>query len=246
MDGILLREFRTTLRGATYRGDVTGIVQLLEGGGWANQVLQLVGDALLVGMTSASQECRELARDCVARLQARGWDGDGDLAEALSARPGEGAQPMLRPIPVDLEELASVLEGDPVHGGGRVDLRTGEVWPEMAYADGYLDDEEGEEGEEGEEDEDNTRWLWVDSVGSRPGYRDMERFIDSLDDAHLGELLTVAISGPGAFRRFKQVLASRPEVADRWYAFSDDRTRGRARAWLADQGYTTSHGRPAS
>ena len=39
---------------------------------------------------------------------------------------------MLRPLPVDLEELAMILEGDPVHGGGRIDLRTGEVWPQSA------------------------------------------------------------------------------------------------------------------
>lgn len=241
MDGMPLREIRTAVRGATYRGDTTGIIQLLEGGGWPDELLQLVGDALLVGMTSTSQKCRELARGCVARLEARGWDGDAELAEALSARLGDGARPMLRPIPVDLEELASVLEGDPANGGGRIDLKNGEVWPEMAYQDGYLEDKDDHEDED-----DDTRWLYVDPVGSRPGYRDMERFIDTLDDDHLAELLTVAIGGPGAFRRFKQVLASRPEVADRWYAFSDDRTRGRARAWLADQGYTTSHGRPAS
>lgn len=241
MDGMPLREIRTAVRGATYRGDTTGIIQLLEGGGWPDELLQLVGDALLVGMTSTSQKCRELARGCVARLEARGWDGDAELAEALSARLGDGARPMLRPIPVDLEELASVLEGDPANGGGRIDLKNGEVWPEMAYQDGYLEDKDDHEDED-----DDTRWLYVDPVGSRPGYRDMERFIDTLDDDHLAELLTVAIGGPGAFRRFKQVLASRPEVADRWYAFSDDRTRGRARAWLANQGYTTSHGRPAS
>ena len=42
---------------------------------------------------------------------------------------------MLRPVPVDLEERASVLEGDPAHGGGRVDLRTGEVWPQFVVED---------------------------------------------------------------------------------------------------------------
>ena len=66
----------------------------------------------------------------------------------------------------------------------------------------------------------------------------MERFIDTLTDPVLAELLTVAISGRGAFRRFKDVLWSRPEVAERWHAYSEDRARGRARAWLAGQGFT--------
>ncbi len=66
----------------------------------------------------------------------------------------------------------------------------------------------------------------------------MERFIDTLTDPGLAELLTVAISGRGAFRRFKDVLWSRPEDAERWHAYSEDRSRGRARAWLAGQGFT--------
>jgi len=33
-----------------------------------------------------------------------GWAGDGELAEALDAVLGSGPTPMLRPLPVDLEE----------------------------------------------------------------------------------------------------------------------------------------------
>ena len=52
------------------------------------------------------------------------------------------------------------------------------------------------EDEDGE-DEDGDRWLPVVCEGSREGYRDMEQFIATLDDAHLAELLEVAITGPG-------------------------------------------------
>ena len=31
-----------------------------------------------------------------------------------------------RPLPVELDELAGILEGDPMYGGGRVDLATAE------------------------------------------------------------------------------------------------------------------------
>jgi hypothetical protein len=86
--------------------------------------------------------------------------------------------------------------------------------------------------------EDEQRWLWVTSEGSRAGYRDMERFIGSLDDLHVSEQLERALVGRGAFRRFKVRLARWPELSDQWYAFSEDRHRGRARAWLAAEGYT--------
>jgi hypothetical protein len=41
---------------------------------------------------------------------------------------------MLRPLPVDLEELASILEGDPAHGDRRLDLRTGSGSPTSRIA----------------------------------------------------------------------------------------------------------------
>lgn len=239
-----LKEFRAALRGATYRADALEVMRLLEGRAWPEQVLQLIGDALLVAVTSGSASAHDLARACVARLQARGWDGDVDLADALAARLGDGPQPLLRPVRVDLEELASVREGDPTHGGGRVDLATGQVWPQTVYEDFRAD--ESDEEEEEEDEAAGTRWLWVDPVGSGSGYRDMEVFTETVEDEHLAELLSMAISGKGAFRRFKDAIAHHPEAADRWYAFSEDRVRGRARAWLAAEGYTPRPGRTPS
>ena len=59
------------------------------------------------------------------------------------------------------------------------------------------------------------------------------------DDRGTGaDRLARAISGRGAFRRFKDVLFDRPGLLTRWYAFSNDRQRGRARSWLAAEGYT--------
>ena len=39
--------------------------------------------------------------------------------------------PLLRLLPVDLDELSSLLEDDPVYGGRCIDLRTGDTWPAM-------------------------------------------------------------------------------------------------------------------
>jgi hypothetical protein len=41
----------------------------------------------------------------------------------------------------------------------------------------------------------------------------------------------------------KDVLGRWPGELDRWYAFSAERQRGRARAWLADAGYYVRKGR---
>jgi hypothetical protein len=169
---------------------------------------------------------------CVVELRDRGWDGDEELADQLDGPLGAGPVPLLRPLPVDLEELAGVLEGDPRSGGGRLNLKTGEVWPaaaiEYARETGEEDDDTGADPE---------RWLWVQNTGSRAGCRDMVEFIDTVTHPDRADRLGIAIQGRGAFRRFKDTLARWPADRDRWYAFSDDRQRGRARARLAEAGY---------
>lgn len=222
------------VRSALARGAHDELVALLRGGTRPDHSLQLVGDALLGAVRADTDHAATLARDCIAQLQQRDWEGDRELVEALVAALGDGPTPMLRPLPVDLEELSMVLEGDPLSGGGRVDLATGEVWPQAAI------DYAVEIGEIEEDDDDPDRWLWVDCVGSRPGYRDMEWFIADLDEHGEGELagrLERAISGRGAFRRFKDRLWDRSELMELWHSFSDDRQCGRARAWLAAEGY---------
>jgi len=227
-------EERAELRGAVYRGDAGSLVGILKREAWPENALQLIGDGLLGMFQAPTEGINEAARRCVAALWDRGWEGDADLAAGLEAALGSGPVPLLRPLPVDLEELAGVLEGDPVNGGGRIDLRTGDVWPQPAieYAEEAEDEDENEE-----EDDDEQRWLWVECEGSREGYRDMELFIAALDDTDQVNRLGIAISGRGAFRRFKDQLSRWPELLERWYAFSEDRQRGRARAWLAGEGY---------
>jgi hypothetical protein len=53
----------------------------------------------------------------------------------------------------------------------------------------------------------------------------------------------VAIEGRGAFRPFRDVLDRWPDLAEQWYAFSDDRRIDRAREWLADAGYRPADAR---
>jgi hypothetical protein len=174
----------------------------------------------------------ELAHDLVVALRQRGWDGDDELADQLDAQLGSGPTAMLRAVPVDIEELAGILEGDPLTAGGRIDIVTGEVWPQAAIEYAL---------ETGEEDEDTAddpeRWLLVHGEGSGEGYRDMELFIASVEDPGRAERLARAIEGRGAFRRFKDEIARWPGELERWHALSEERQRGRARSWLTTAGY---------
>jgi len=225
-------EQRAALRAAVYRGDGPAVVRLLRSAGAYDDLLQLAGDGLVAAVMQRVNGASELARELVVALRQRGWDGDDDLADQLDALLGSGPAPMLRALPVDLEELAGVLEGDPLSAGGRIDIRTGEVWPRAAIEYAL---------EAGEEDEDTAddpeRWLPVHGEGSREGYRDMELFIASVEDPGRAERLAVAIRGRGAFRRFKDELGRWPGELERWHALSEERQRGRARSWLGAAGY---------
>ena len=88
-----------------------------------------------------------------------------------------------------------------------------------------------------DEDDDEERWLHVDNQGSRDGYRDMELFIATVEDAEIVDRLEIAIGGKCAFRRFTEVLSRWPDELERYYQLSNERQRGRGRWWLAGEGY---------
>ena len=81
-----------------------------------------------------------------------------------------------------------------------------------------------------------TRYIHVPQDESRDGYRDMEEFIKTVKNAQLRDRLEQAISGKGAFRRFKDVLAYHDSERERWFAFKRDCLRERMLEWLEDEG----------
>jgi hypothetical protein len=68
----------------------------------------------------------------------------------------------------------------------------------------------------------------------------MDDFIASVTNPGRADRLAIAIDGRGAFGRFKDTISRWPEEQERWYRFSDERCRGRARQWLTDVGYRTT------
>ncbi len=82
----------------------------------------------------------------------------------------------------------------------------------------------------------NTRFVAIPQADSREGYEDMEAFIEAVSQPHLQEVLQVAIRGKGAFRRFKDVLATYPQERERWFQFHDERLHQRVLDWLATEG----------
>lgn len=227
MEGDRLQE----LRAAVYQRDGAKVVAVLRGK-VPVEVLQLVGDGVVTAIAQKVPGAVSSADQCLVTLRERSWVGDDELATELEVALGRKLPtPGLDALPVDLEELSALLEGGAGGPGGVVDRVSGEVWPAPAM-------EYAQETEEDPPDfDDGDRWLYVGPEGSGEGYRDMEDFIAGVSDPGRADRLTIAIDGRGAFRRFKDTIASWPDEEDRWYRFSNERRRGRARGWLAGAGY---------
>lgn len=58
----------------------------------------------------------------------------------------------------------------------------------------------------------------------------------ALDDAHLREVLDVAVQGSGAFRRFKDVLHRYPAAQAQWFKFKAECQQQRMLDWFATEG----------
>jgi Uncharacterised protein family (UPF0158) len=77
----------------------------------------------------------------------------------------------------------------------------------------------------------------IDPLPSSVWYRDMVEFVEGISDDAAGRRLGRAISGRGAFRRFKDELYEEsPGLVPAWQAFQDARAKRRAVEWLLDEG----------
>jgi hypothetical protein len=68
----------------------------------------------------------------------------------------------------------------------------------------------------------------------------MQRFAATIEQSDLASRLSDALAGSGAFRRFQTELSRHEDEYTRWHRFRDDARLGRARSWLAAQGYQSS------
>ena len=80
------------------------------------------------------------------------------------------------------------------------------------------------------------RYLRVPTAESRESYRDMERFIETVQSERLQNRLWRAIEGRGAFRRFRDMLSEHDTERQRWFDFRDRRLAERVTDWLEVKG----------
>ncbi len=138
-------------------------------------------------------------------------------------------------LKIDIEDLTMAMEESSYEHEYFLDLQTGEI---LLISD-YMDSRETAEVRK-KIDDDPDRFEEIPKADSREGYQDMEDFIDTIKDGHIAEVLSTAIEGRGAFRRFKDTLLRYPDERERWFKFKGDLMKQRAMEWLDEIGVKPS------
>jgi len=82
----------------------------------------------------------------------------------------------------------------------------------------------------------NPRYLAIPERQTGEAYQIMRDFIVTVEDERLEDRLWNAISGRGAFRYFKDVLAQYPQEQKRWHAYQEARFMQQIHEWLEMEG----------
>ena len=137
----------------------------------------------------------------------------------------EETRPLLDLSAVNLADLALALEDHSEDPTWRFDPVDGTVAP-------FFSSSLEQPGDQRVVDE----LIAIEPLPSAVGYRDMVDFAARVRDPQARELLQGALSGRGAFRRFKDLLElDFPELRGAWFAFHDVRAERRAIEWLSDR-----------
>jgi hypothetical protein len=217
-------------RVAAVTGDRTGLAVLVRADS-LHPHLQEAGEVILATAEDDPSAYADICTDLAARLTDRARVGDGELAELLVAIV-DGKPSNRRRIRADLDDLSGLLEGGLDMGfGGVLDCETGSAWPEVV-----LDDWAGGEAQP-DPDNDPDRYLCVPNEGSREAWEDMREFAGQVHDRVLRDRLLDAINGGGGFSRFKRILDDQESMRAAWFVYSTEMRVGRARRWLADEGF---------
>lgn len=216
------------LSAARARRDGPRIMMLLASSD-VSSMLQTAGEALLVAAASGADVAAEVATRLANDLDERDWPGDQELAQLLRADP-PGSTSGRQALSVDLDEVGDLLQGGmDVSLGGYIDLESGLTWPSSLLDTG--------EDDVPDPDADPDRYLFVPNEGSRDAWQDMSDFAQTVPDELVRATLSEAITGRGAFSRFRRVMDRHEGLLSTWRIFDVERRVGRARAWLADAGF---------
>lgn len=135
---------------------------------------------------------------------------------------------------VDIDDLTTALSDHDFVW--MLDTETGQVLMEEWIEDRGMWEDVGLRPPEGEDEDEwepleGDRFIRIEPVESREGFRWMEDFADQQEE-RVRERLLDALDRPRPFRRFRDALEEHPRVEEAWDRYEEDKLREAARRWV--------------
>lgn len=152
----------------------------------------------------------------------------------------------MRKLRVDLGEIAMAMEMQMSEDASYLDTETGQVVviPYELRREDIFEEEYVEGLPAWERDlvplaremfAGSDRYAAIPTAPPYEEYDLMVEFAKSIADPRLRDLLSVALDGKGAFRRFKRVLEDHSRERERWFRMRDEFSAERVREWLIER-----------
>ena len=135
-------------------------------------------------------------------------------------------------IKIDTNWLLEALEENDSLVHHYLDTQTGEI----RRVNEMLESMEEQEDLSQQMEQDPERWIAIDPVPSREGFRTMERFVADIPEGEDRRTLEKALAWQKPFSNFRQALRDMPELRDKWYIFHREYMLDAARKYLQDAG----------
>ncbi len=136
----------------------------------------------------------------------------------------------MKKIKIIDSDLLDLLEDNSDFRTGYLDLETGDI---LTIFDSFLYGEDEEQQEILDQIEENPdQYLEMDPIGSREGYRIMEKFVATLPEGEDRNLLNKVLSWKKPFSNFRNAIADMGDIREKWFDFHDKQLRRLALEWL--------------
>lgn len=128
-------------------------------------------------------------------------------------------------------ELFDLLEDHSDFRTGYLDIQTGDIL--MIFED--FDEEEQQEIIDKIENN-PSQYISIEPIGSREGFRIMEKFVATLPEGEEHNILNNVISWQKPFSNFKNAISDMGDLRQQWFDFHDKQLRMLALEWLELRG----------
>lgn len=127
-----------------------------------------------------------------------------------------------------VSDLCERIEDHDITHSGYLDRQTGKIL--MTFDDSFCESEQQEVYDQLESDPD--RYITIEPIDSRQGFRIMENFVAGLPDGENRKLLQKVLSWKNPFSNFRNALSDMGDIRDQWHDFHNTEILRIAKEWL--------------